>query len=258
MEFFQKFFLVILCFLVFQVFVQSSNAESIFITKEENMEKIVFDGRWTNHEWKRSGLEQLEKYETVIRISHYKEFIYILVDVIRDETFDKKSDKSIVCFDTENNKSLRPDGNDYCFIATLNSQNAITLQGGTLNSNQDYFKKIENPEGLITIGGISNNDDRYSPIPHTSYEFKIPIEILGRSDNYGFFVYVNDANTNTVITFPEAITGNYNKIPSPSQWGDLISPDKSIPEFDIPVLILISSILPIILLAKTKKLILFR
>lgn len=247
---FQKLFLVVLCFLVFQIFVQSGNAEPVFITKSEGMKKIIFDGKWTGNEWKTSGLVQLEKYDTVIRISHYEEFIYVFVDVIKDRTFDNMADRSIVCFDTENNKSKNPDSDDYCFIATLNSSNGITLQGDSFNPNKDYFKKIKNPEGLIAIGGISNDDDRYSPIPHTGYEFRIPIELLGRSDNYGFYVYVYDANKNTRITYPEIITEDYNNIPSPSQWGDLISPDKSIPEFEFFYSILLVTFIGLILIIK--------
>jgi len=244
--------ILLICLISVQLLYQQVNAEPIFITKSIHMEDIKFDGKWTDSEWKPSSLTKLIEYNTVIRSAHQGEFIYILVDVIGDKTFADKEDKSIICFDTKNNKSLKPDNDDYCFIATLNSQVATTLQGDPLNEDNDYFKQIPNPVELIAIGGISDNDDKYSKIPHTSYEFKIPTDFIGRSDNYGFLVYVYDANSGVQITYPDMIDGEDNKIPSPSQWGDLISPDKSLPEFGIPTLLLISSILPIILLTRLK------
>ena len=61
-------------------------------------------------------------------------------------------------------------------------------------------------------------------MPHMS---KIPIEQIGFEDEYGFFMQVFDGND--VMTYPIEHSGKYpQKIPSPEQWGLMISPDHSI------------------------------
>ena len=77
---------------------------------------------------------------------------------------------------------------------------------------------------------MSDKEDKYSAISHASYEFKIPIELIGRSDNYGFYVNVFDANSNVAYSWPEEIKLESFSIPNPSLWGNLISPDKSLLE----------------------------
>lgn len=216
------------------------------------MKDLVYDGKWSDrYEWKHSSQSELETLRVQLRTAHQEEFIYVMIDVLEDTTFDKKLDQSIICFDTENNKSKIADVDDYCFTAILDSSDGYTLQGGSPIATEDYFRKISNPDGFIAVGNISDENDRYTKIPHVSYEFRIPLELIGRADNYGFFVYVFDANTHTVSTYPELINMEDSKnIPSPSQWGDLISPDKSLPEFGFPmVLFSIGIISTIVLLA---------
>jgi len=76
--------------------------------------------------------------------------------------------------------------------------------------------------------------------------------MLGRSNNYGFFVAVYDDYSKTTYTWPENIdlAGPFD-IPSPSKWGDIISPDNSLPELNWPIFSLIVLLLiPIIFLKK--------
>ncbi len=108
-----------------------------------------------------------------------------------------------------------------------------TIQGGSFINTQNYFKKIQNHHDFIAIGNISNENDRYSKIPHSTYEFKIPTEVITRSNIYGIYVGVFDKSQSITYSWPET-TSHYSKIPSPSNWGHLISPDKSLPEFNIP------------------------
>ena len=240
------------------VFFDFISAEPVNITWSDIKDDIVWDGKWTTEkEWKFSSLNQI-KYDQYfyIRSAHQEEFIYIMIDVPRDVTnnsdfFLTDADKSMICFDTQNNKSQIPDDDDYCFIATLGSDKGITLQGGSQSVTENYFKKIPNHEDFIAIGSVSDQNDRYSKIPHAGYEFRIPIDVLGRSDNYGFLVYVYDDNEKLVTTWPDLIEIDDSKsIPSPSQWGDMISPDKSLPEFGFPmVLFSVGIILIIVLLA---------
>ena len=128
-------------------------------------------------------------------------------------------------------------------MAKVGSNTPVTLQGGGFNAFQGYYQKIENHPDLIAVGGISGEWDRYSKVPHSSYEFKIPLEIIGKSNNYGFFIAVHDPDSGNYFGWPtDAKLEKYPFIPIPEKWGLLVSPDSSIPEFDLPFLILFPAI----------------
>ena len=222
---------------------------SIPITISSSMKDVIFDGKWTfTREWKESSLAGFSAGE--IRVAHFENFIYVMVDATPLTEFEKNSDRAMVCFDTKNDKSLIPNSDDYCFIATLGSGTPITLQGGsdlTFNSN---FKKISSPDGLITIGGISDDNDRYTLIKHQTYEFKIPTDFIGRSDKYGFYVSVFDTHTNKIYSWPDIQQDSPLKIPDPKMWGELWSPDKSLPEFPSPLIGLLFSFSIIVYFAR--------
>jgi len=101
-----------------------------------------------------------------------------------------------------------------------------------------YFKKITNNKDFVAVGTVSDQNDRYSGIPHASYEFRIPLDVIGRSDNYGFYISVFDAHTQNHYSWPYNIEKkSLLLITSPSKWGDLVSPDKSLPEFSFSILL---------------------
>src|SRR5690348_14477567 len=135
--------------------VKTAYAESIMITQSDVMNKVIFDGKWTYfYEWKRSSLTDLsydDGTKIELRAAHQDNFIYVFIDNLSDTSIDKGADSATICFDTQNEKSLKPDSNDYCFVATLDGNNSFVLQGDSplgINSN---FKKIENPSGFIGI-----------------------------------------------------------------------------------------------------------
>ncbi len=134
----------------------------------------------------------------------------------------------------------------------MGNNNGFVLQGGEDIALTNNFKKIPNPIGFIGIGGVSDQNDRYTQTPHSSYEFKIPIELFGRSDNYGFYVTIYDESSGKFYSLPNVNPQKPLKIPSPVMWGDIISPDKSIPEFDWPVFLLLPSLLLVIYLTRKK------
>ena len=227
--------------------VKSAYAESIMIPQSDVMNKVIFDGKWTYfYEWKRSGLTDLlyNNSTTIeLRTAHQDNFIYVFIDNLSDTTIDKGADSATICFDTKDEKNLQADSNDYCFITTLNGSNSFVLQGGSSLGINSNFKKIDNPPGFIGISSVSDANDRYTDVPHTSYEFRIPTDLVGRSDMYGFYVGVYDSHSNKIHSWPKSITtDSLLKIPSPSKWGDLVSPDKSLPEFPWPILALVSSL----------------
>ena len=236
---------------VSSLFFPSAFAQEIPISISGAMDKVIFDGKWTfAKEWKNSSLDRLGD-DIALRSAHQDNFIYIMFDVVQDKTFDNNKDSVIVCFDTKNDQNVTPDENDYCFMAKLGSNKPVTLQG---SAESGEFEIIENHKDLIAIGGISDENDRYSKVPHTSYEFKIPLELLERKDIYGFYVGVFDFAESQTFTWPrEIILDSNSDIPSPSKWGIIYSPDKSLPEYDLPILVLIlGSISAIILSSKNK------
>lgn len=234
------------------IFCNAFASEPILITSSKNMNDIIFDGKWTFlEEWKAST-ETVISYDDGTRIhlrsAHQGNFLYFFIDVINDMNLDRGIDNAMICIDGNNNKSVRPDLNDYCFSVSAGKDHPMTYQGDGFIGTNGYFSVVPNHDKLIAIGDRSDQNDRYSKINHVSYEFRIPIEIFGRSDNYGLFVNVYDSHIKKFYTWPENIEiKNVFDIPSPAKWGDVFSPDKSLPEFPQPVVFLLFlSILPLI------------
>ena len=243
---------IIFILLVFSSFPIIANAD-ILITQDKGVELINFDGKWSfEYEWKPTTRYELKTDEGTIyiRTAHYENFLYVLLDVIPDKTFSKAMDKSIICF--ENRSEDYQMQNNYCFSAILNVSTGKTLQSGALSVQNSNYKLIKNPEGFVGIGGISDENDRYSKIPHTTYEYKIPIDFFGRSNVYGFYVYVLDHDSEKVYTFPANILEDNQKIPPTEKWGQIISPDKTLPEFHLGIVLLIG-LIPIILIGYFRK-----
>jgi len=230
-------------------------AEEILITSSPDRDEVVFDGRWSfMWEWKRTSFTDLfydDAAEIKLRTAHQGDFLYVFVDFVSDEVINKGSDRTLVCIDSENNKSKISDENDYCFSVAL-ERNGFTYQGGSPLKLHGNFNKIPNHPDFIAVSAVSNEHDRYSTTPHTGFEFKIPIELFGRSNNYGFFVSVYDDHSKKTYTWPQNVElKSPFDIPSPSKWGDIISPDNTLPEFNWPIFSLVILLLvPIFLIRK--------
>ncbi|AFS81816.1 hypothetical protein NKOR_09855 [Candidatus Nitrosopumilus koreensis AR1] len=230
-------------------------ADEIFITKRTDGDKTIFDGKWTFlQEWKTTSEDKINfdqgKY-FVMKTGHDYENIYVLIDFVSDKKNDTNIDKAIICFDTKNEKNKIPDSNDFCFWIASGSKHPTTISGNSDFSSVGNWKNIPNHHLLIAVAGVSDQNDRYSTIPHMTYEFKIPIEQIGKNDVYGFYITVYDGSEQKWFSWPvNANSIKYPFIASPSLWGDLISPDKSIPEFGYPILLTIPVFLMIIYLSK--------
>ena len=233
---------VILVLIIFSSFPLVANAD-ILITESERMELVNFDGKWSfEYEWKPTSSYELKTDEGTIHIrtAHYENFLYVLLDVIPDKTFSKGMDKSIICF--ENRDEDVQEKNNFCFSSVLNISTGKTFQDGGISFQNSNYKLIKNLEGFIGIGGISDENDRYSKIPHVTYEYKIPIDSLGRSNVYGFYVYVLDHDSGNIYTWPENVLEGNKKIPHSEKWGTIISPDKTLPEFHLGLILLVAFI----------------
>jgi len=236
---------VILLFFVLIWPVSLVYAQSIPITISNAMEKVIFDGKWTFPlEWKKSSYDSIRNNSTihVLRSAHQDEFIYLMLDAIKDTSIDNGKDYAVVCFDTKNDQSAKPDDNDYCFKVILGSDKVETFQG---SDESGAFKVVKNHIDLIGIGGTSDENDRYTKVPHGTYEFRIPIKLLQRTNLYGFYVEVFDFSNSITVTWPgnTNLNSNISNQESPDTWGIIYSPDKSLPEYDVPILVLVIGIL---------------
>lgn len=230
-------------------------SEPIMITLSEEMNQVIFDGKWTFYtEWKPSSLNTISYSDGTLiqlRSAHYNNFIYILIDEVSKTSYNENGDIAIICFDKNNSRSITPNENDYCFGVPFNGKNPFTLRGGSSLEETSHYTKIQNPDGLIVISSISDENDRYSNVPHASYEFRIPTEVVGRSDDYGFYLGVYDTKENHVYSWPQDVSvDSLLKIPTSNNWGEIISPDKSLPEFPWPVLAFLFSMILIIFLRR--------
>jgi len=216
--------------------------EAVPTTYSKNVDNIIFDGKWTfTTEWKESSLNEWKLNDgtgVVLRTAHDENYIYVFVDYLSDRIMDKGMDRATVCFGDPNHNKIAKE-NDYCFLVTLGNNNPIVLQGGSPFAVSGNFKKIHD-SNFIGVGAMSDNADRYTAIPHTSYEFKIPLDLIGEKNEYSFYLSVYDFQRGVTQTWPRDIQLENNfVIPSPFYWGTFYSPDKSLPEFPASLMIFI-------------------
>jgi len=236
--------------------IAQASSDAVLITHSPSMEGVIFDGKWTNYvEWKNTSLNEMRFEGKIIQLrsAHFENFIYIFIDAVSDNSIDKGQDKTTICFDTRNNKAENFDDDDYCFSVLLGESEGTTFKGDFEAKNEANLQKIDNPDGLIAISTVSDENDRYSTIPHTGYEFKIPTDLVGRSNSYGFYVYVFDHSANRTFTWPTSLDNENNSLHPPSEWGELISPDNSLPEFELPLAIILPAIIGIVFISRLRK-----
>ena len=256
-------------FLIIQFPVSYAQTDPILITVSDTMNDVEFDGKWSfPSEWKASSLNSMGD-QVMIRSAHQDNFVYIFIDVLSDASLDRGSfidvlsdvlsdasldrgsDRAVICFDPDNSKSSIPNDDDYCFVAILDKEVGLTLKGNPSFSSKSNFQKIPNHRDFIAIGAVSDQNDRYLKSPHPSYEFRIPTDLIQRSNHYGFYIEIFDAKSGESQTWPGSIPKkNPMSIPSPNFWGDLISPDKSLPEFPFPILLFVIMLLTMIIMSR--------
>jgi len=206
--------------------------EPIKVTISSTLHDVQFDGEWTfRSEWKESSYDNFRfdnDEQIVLRTAHQDGFFYVMVNYLTDFTYHHIADRAIVCFDGYDT-SIIADESDWCYAVSSESGNGHTLQGGSPISQTSHFNLVKNHPDFVAHGGMSDKNDPYVTAPHATYEFRIPIEQIGFQDEYGFFVQVFDGND--VKTYPKEFSGKYpQKIPSPTKWGKIFSPDRTISE----------------------------
>ena len=228
----------------------AEGSEPILITISDTMHEVIFDGKWSfKAEWKRSSLDTLTFGDGVmhLRSAHQGDFIYFFVDFVSDQSIDVGKDKAMICLDTDNDKTTIPNENDFCFLTILEANESKVFQG--THDVENSLKEISIPKNFIANSSRSDHNDRYSDIPHAGYEFKIPTDLVGRSSEYGLSLLVYDEFTNQTFIWPYESNQSFKNL-NPSLWGEMISPDKSLPEFHWIFFILIAPMILIIFLSR--------
>ena len=197
----------------------------IFSTLSNTMSNVSFDGKWSfGQEWKESTLNQFgnDAFPMILRIAHFDDFLYVHVNNLFDLTNNKSADRTIVCLSPIHSN---PENDYFCFVASRGINSGHTLEGNAQSYFDGNLKLISNPPNFIGIGGTSSVGDRYLITPHAAYEFKIPLDFVGKSNDYRFLVKTVDGDN--VYTFPENLMNSPNGIPSMDYWGILSSKDKT-------------------------------
>ncbi|MEM2760586.1 MAG: hypothetical protein QXU32_02720 [Nitrososphaerales archaeon] len=232
----------------------------------------TIDGAWTTEfEWvaaKGWYIHYDNSGEMILKTTHDTEYIYVLLELISDEVRNDK-DMALICFDTKADGGDAPQEDDYCFI--------VYMSGTTLveRGNSVDYDEIPITDGIIMKGGMSADKSPYYVEPHTSFEFRIPVDIIGPSERYGFYALVLNADTGSISDEdqeePHVVPtcgiqydwpGEYGEQglisdpnclrAPPSKWGTLVSPTGTIPEFPMPVIVLTSILATTILIARRK------
>lgn len=249
--------ILIIGIVLFFSFLQTSFSEPIPITVGPTMKDVLFDGKWSfTTEWKQSSLTrvQTDSGQFYIRSAHWENDIYVLVDVLIDHT-PTNEDFAVLCVNPEPSKNSTNFSQSFCFKTFLNNEafsffNSETFSVLKWNNDAKSFVEAYYHENIIAMGKTSDENDRYDARPHPTYEFKIPLEPLGRYDRYGFFVGVYDSEKSTSFSSQEDLELDLSvELPSPSSWGEIFSPDKSLPEYPIPILVLGLTVMVVILLS---------
>jgi hypothetical protein len=177
------------------------------------------DGRWTtSFEWDGAG-EHEQDFDDgtrlVIRSMYDGEYLYLLLDLIADR-YDESTGRAFVCFDTDHDGGLQ-DSRDYCFMGALEGVQK-TYQGKDSVGIDFDFLETKGPGDFMVLGSMSESP--YSSSSHPVYEFRIPIDFLGYSEEYGFYAIVLDSGSSYAV--PDNFIRSPIPIPSPSEWGLLI------------------------------------
>ena len=215
-------------------------ADELFITFTDADSEIILDGKWSHtHEWKKSSetiITQDNQKLFALRYAHNYEQIFVLIDVIDDTSVNSLKDKSLLCFEAKTTESSIVDKpKTYCFEKIFDG--SLVTQIKNMEILESNYEKIKNPTSVVATSGLSDQNDRYSKTPHISYEFQIPIDVIGRSNVYSVYVEIFDAETDSIMTWPSNPGVTESFLANSTAWGKMISPDKSIPEFPSPLIV---------------------
>lgn len=201
-------------------------------------EAPTIDGIWTNGgEWQDAS-ETLMKddesgYMAYLRTMHNKSHIFVLIDFVSDQS-DNVNDRGSVGIGGVDDE-YDPTSDDFWFT----SKPAVyqgTGEGG-LEFRSAWEEIATFP--LVHVGeGFNGQNNPYEVENHKIYEFAISVDLIQPRNEYRFYASVQDKDSRVIIRWPSDVTeapyldtlGEHHPH-TPTEWGAIISVDKSIPEF---------------------------
>lgn len=159
------------------------------------------DGQWsTSTEWldaSETRIENQQNMTAILRIMHNSEYIFVLLDFITDFTR-STYDLAGICFDTLDDGGDTPKTDDYLFgiLAGQAPTFVYTYQG----TGMDDGWGLTSLYGVWGRAGFSETNDPYEPgMSHRIYEWQVPCKVLGQASFYGFYAFVCDYHTETLL-----------------------------------------------------------
>jgi len=218
---------------------------SIYVPYRENIPNI--NGQWdTPSEWTDGNeiiLQNEFEWTVYIRIKHNQTHLFILLDFITDQS-ESSLDSCGICFDTLDNGGNFPRVDDYEFLLYCFDWSHYgdfyfyhEVYQGRGTGGYNPWVEIEKPlQTKMEMGFSSINDPYEGNRNHRIYEFQIPCSFLGQGYYYGFYAFVFDSGTDTLLEWPTNAGGVYQGEeeeipPAPGNWGDIESDTEFVPEF---------------------------
>lgn len=154
----------------------------------------IIDGAWTSPtEWV-GAQEYVMRYgDACFRAMHDLNFIYFMIDVLREETVHKDS-WCWIYLDGRCDRSRSPNEDDIAFSLqweTTNTPVKIIQRGNGTHWGQETR---ELPEGFAVSSSLRMAQIESLNHPHLTYEFKIPKSVVGLSTKMGLRIALHDAS----------------------------------------------------------------
>jgi len=241
--------LCLLLLLIFSNLVSLGNsiAENGTINVPHSTNIPNIDGQWsTPIEWLDASENIIQnefEWTFYIRLKHNQTHLFALLDFISDQGY-STTDTCGICFDTDNDGGNFPDLGDYefhwahggQFYSYTEALHQGTGKGGGYNEAMVWISPPM-PLGTEMERSFSSTHDPYEDgRDHEIYEFQIPCSFLGENYFFGFYAYVYDSTSDTLLEWPVDAGGVVERVcrinvSAPGNWGNIESDVKFIPEF---------------------------
>jgi hypothetical protein len=209
----------------------------------DNVPKI--DGLWTTPlEWADASETQLKNelnQTAYLRLKHNSTFVFVLIDFVTDHT-QSSYDLACVAFDSLDDGGDIPQRDDYLIGMVGVASGFDSYQGTGINGTPQASWMRKGFVGFYAEKGFSGQNNPYDVSSHRIYEFQVNCEVLGEAMQYGFYVFVCDYHSQTLLEWPEGAGGKQlswnnqdvrNVPPPPTNWGSI--ENHFIPEFSTPI-----------------------
>jgi hypothetical protein len=240
--------MLILILLAFPVGVQAGKGQKITSLPLTN--PVTIDGKWTTIDEWTDGLIIQRGVNGRIALKDDSDFLYVLVDYIRD-TRAAAYDFAWIVWDQKNDGGSKPRSDDYDLLMSYETESEYDVF---------FYKRTGtgwgNPEPASSLGvtGASSTDatnNPYSNAAHLVYEFRVPRLVLDNSTvitSIGFFAGAQNSADYSWIGVPQT-GGDYR---NPNTWAQLTF-SVPVPEFSQTLLTMALLVATLSIMLRRKK-----